>query len=81
MDWHPRQNTRSKQWICSNGRWGTIYGIIELQDVHRNMLWTQVYRAWRIHEGIQTDLGEFSSGDAAAEACGDAFMKQERQSQ
>lgn len=72
--WHPRRDAYPTAWTCRNGRWGTIYGRIEAADVHRNMLWTTVYRAWAIEEGVLTDLGEHPTGDAAVEACWAAYM-------
>jgi len=71
--WHPRVDAYPTAWTCRNGRWGTTYGRVEAEDVHRDMLWSTVYRAWAIHEGMRTDLGEFPTGDAAVEACWAAF--------
>ena len=62
----------------SNGRWGTVFGRIDLEDVHRNMLWSSVYRAWFLRPGITLDLGEFPTGDAAAEALWAEFMRSVR---
>lgn len=73
--WHPRANAYPNQWICRNGRWGTIYGAIEAEDVHRDMLWITVYSAWFISEGTRTPLGEFPTGDAASEALWGKFVE------
>lgn len=78
IDWHPRGNVRRTGWTVSNGRWGEIYGRIDLIDVHRNMLWTSVYTATYLRPGIARELGEFPDGDAAAVALWDEFMVEVR---
>lgn len=75
MEWHPRMNARPTRWTCSAGRWAPVFGEIVQVDVHRNMLWVSVFVATAIDkEGARTDLGEFTSGDAAVEALWERYM-------
>lgn len=78
VEWHPRQNARPTSWTLSNGRWGPVYGRIELVDVHRQMLWSSVYRAYLTLPGVTRDLGEFEHGDVAAIALWEAYLVESR---
>lgn len=76
--WHPRTNAFPTRWTLRNGRWGTIFGEIEALDVRRNGLPTTVYMATPISEGGRREPKEFPTGDAAAEALWNHFMRQVR---